>query len=96
MRSQNSFNLHAQSETWDIRLSVWTGFSSHLCHSYSDGNNLVDFTYVENVVHKHMLAEQHLGQGQVVMDRFVSEVVAVQSSMWVRVVLSCLFVLFLP
>lgn len=27
---------------------------------YSNGTNLVDFTYVENVVHGHILAAEHL------------------------------------
>lgn len=28
--------------------------------SFRDGTNLVDFTYVENVVHGHILAAEHL------------------------------------
>ncbi len=27
---------------------------------FRDGSNLVDFTYVENVVHGHILAAEHL------------------------------------
>ena len=30
------------------------------CLSPSDGSNLVDFTFVENVVHGHILAAEHL------------------------------------
>ena len=30
---------------------------------FSDGNNLVDFTYVKNVVHGHILAAEKLGKG---------------------------------
>lgn len=29
----------------------------------SDGNNLVDFTYVDNVVHGHILAAETLSKG---------------------------------
>ena len=40
-------------------LVVLNYFASIYC---SDGNNLVDFTYVANVVEGHILAEKNLGQ----------------------------------
>lgn len=39
------------------RLPLDITLSFHLCR---DGKNLVDFTYVENVVHGHILAAEHL------------------------------------
>ena len=37
-----------------------------MCLSFSDGKNIVDFTYVENVVHGHILAAEGLDKGSVV------------------------------
>ena len=33
---------------------------SYLLHYFSDGKNLVDFTYVDNVTHGNLLAAEHL------------------------------------
>ena len=37
-----------------------SSLSSYLAPPPSDGTNLVDFTFVENVVHGHILAAEHL------------------------------------
>lgn len=41
----------------------WTAFAKYNIFDlwfFRDGTNLVDFTYVENVVHGHILAAEHL------------------------------------
>lgn len=34
----------------------------YFLYTYRNGKNLVDFTFVENVVHGHILAAEHLSQ----------------------------------
>uniref|UniRef100_A0A8C9L9I6 NAD(P) dependent steroid dehydrogenase-like n=1 Tax=Pavo cristatus TaxID=9049 RepID=A0A8C9L9I6_PAVCR len=54
---QGSPNPFATSRFFSLD-HFWTNlFSFNLCR---DGKNLVDFTYVENVVHGHILAAEHL------------------------------------
>jgi len=38
----------------------------------SDGNNLVDFTYVDNVVHGHIIAAENLKSGSAVCGKVTS------------------------
>ncbi len=37
-----------------------------ITHTVGDGKNIVDFTYVQNVVHAHVLAAEKLGEGSAV------------------------------
>ena len=40
---------------------------------YSDGENIVDFTYVENVVHGHILVAENLQKDSVVCGKVINK-----------------------
>ncbi len=44
----------------DVIKVLWSVNESNADLLFRDGSNLVDFTYVENVVHGHILAAEHL------------------------------------
>ena len=47
-------------------LAITCVFCYYILSFYRTGENIVDFTFVENVVHGHILAAEHLGPDSVV------------------------------
>ena len=48
-----------------------------LCFLNSDGKNLVDFTYVENVVHGHIIAAESLKPGSAASGKVTSSYIVI-------------------